>query len=60
MDWLTPQLLVTLASQLLAAGAVYGGIRADLRHIHERIESVKEEVERAHARMDQLLMKGAN
>lgn len=58
MDWLTPQLLLTIAGQLVAAGAVYGGIRADLRNHHERLQRVEEETERAHSRMDQLLMKG--
>lgn len=57
MDWFTPQLLLTIAGQLVAAGAIYGGIRADLCNHHERLARVEGETERAHARMDQLLMK---
>lgn len=57
MDWFTPQMLLTIAGQLVAAGAIYGGIRADLRNHHERLARVEDETERAHARMDQLLMK---
>lgn len=34
--------------QLLVAGAIYGGIRADLIH-------VKQQIERAHERIDNIL-----
>lgn len=37
---------------LLAAGAVYGGIRADLRGMHERIKLAEESAKAAHERLD--------
>lgn len=40
---------------LFIAGAVYGGIRADLKAIHERIKEQGEAVTRAHRRIDDLL-----
>lgn len=36
---------------LVSAAAVYGGIRADLRHALQAVES-------AHRRIDELIMKG--
>lgn len=44
--------LLQIVYALLAAGAVYGGIRADLRGMHERIKAAEESVKAAHARMD--------
>lgn len=57
MDWATPEMLLTIGGQLIAAGAIYGGIRADLRSHQERLAAVEKDTERAHARVDQLLMK---
>jgi hypothetical protein len=49
-------------TQLLAilggAVGVYAGIRADLARIHERVEVALKAVERAHVRIDDLIMKG--
>ena len=44
---------------LFLAGAVYGGIRADLRHLHERIAQLQQTADAAHKRIDSLLMKGS-
>lgn len=43
MEW-----LAVVVAQLLAAGAIYGGIRADLKHLHDSTT-------RAHERIDYLL-----
>ena len=42
---------------LFLAGAVYGGIRADLKAIHERISRQEDEVQHANRRIDDLLIK---
>lgn len=42
------QIVATIA----AAGAIYGGIRADLKAMHERITLAAHSVSRAHERMD--------
>ncbi len=46
------------AIQLLMAGAIYGGIRADLRNIKECAEAAKREAGKAHERIDVLLSRG--
>jgi hypothetical protein len=42
---------------LFLAGAVYGGIRADLKAIHERVKGQEVAVQNAHRRIDDLLIK---
>lgn len=42
---------------LFLAGAVYGGIRADLKAMHERLKSQEVAVQHAHRRIDDLLIK---
>lgn len=37
---------------LLGAGAIYGGVRADLKAMHQRIEEAAATAARAHERMD--------
>lgn len=44
---------------IFMAGAVYGGIRADIKAMHERITGAQAEAERANRRIDQHLDKGA-
>lgn len=48
-----------IAVQLLVAGAIYGGIRADLKNAKECAQEAKSEAAQAHQRIDALLMKGA-
>ena len=36
----------------LGAGAIYGGIRADLKAMHERLKDNATATERAHERLD--------
>jgi hypothetical protein len=48
MEALIWQIVVALAG----AAAVYGGIRADIKGIHERIESNEAAAARAHERLD--------
>lgn len=52
---LTPELLWQAGLSLAACGAVYGGIRADLRTMHAAIQSVKEDADEAHRRLDRHL-----
>jgi len=49
--------LIQIASTLIVAGAIYGGIRADIRSMHERISSAAESAAAAHARLDAHLEK---
>lgn len=45
-------LIWQISMALIAASAVYGGIRSDLRHIHERILAHEQAVKRLHERVD--------
>lgn len=51
-------LLYQLVTGLILAGAVYGGIRSDLRAMHENLRRVEKMAERAHNRIDQIGMMG--
>lgn len=55
---LSDGLLWQLVTGLILAGAVYGGIRQDLRGIHENLLRIEKTAERAHMRLDQLGMFG--
>lgn len=48
--------LGALGGQLLVAGAIYGGIRADLRHMQEQLRAQSDSIEHAHSRIDSLLL----
>lgn len=47
--------LLNIVGIILAAGAVYGGIRADLRGMHQGLQDVKESATAAHRRIDGML-----
>jgi len=47
----------TLVGQLIVAGAIYGGIRADLRNLKDQAVRIQAETDRAHARIDQFVMR---
>jgi outer membrane murein-binding lipoprotein Lpp len=40
------------AGIILAAGAIYGGIRSDLKAMHERLKENSDSTARAHERLD--------
>jgi len=41
---------------ILTACAVYGAIRQDLKNIHEKIQDAKDSSDKAHRRIDAILM----
>ena len=45
-------LIYQLAVALILAGAVYGGIRSDLKGLHEHIRRVEKDADKAHDRLD--------
>ena len=49
-------LLLILGSQVLVAAAVFGGIRADLRNMHNQIKNIDGDVTNAHNRIDGILL----
>lgn len=44
-----------VAGQLIAAAAIWGGIRADIKAMHARLEHAEKSVSEAHNRIDRLL-----
>lgn len=46
------EVLLFLGGQAIVAAAIWGGIRADIRGMHVRIEAVKEIANSAHRRLD--------
>lgn len=55
MTWL--EIALAVAAQLFVAGAIYGGIRADLRALHTRVQFTHERAEHAHERIDSMLIR---
>ena len=47
-------LMLQVVTALVLAGAVYGGIRSDLKSLHEHIRRVEKDVDKAHERLDRL------
>jgi hypothetical protein len=54
LESLSPD-LIRVVEILIGAGAVYGGIRADLRFLHRRVDEAIDSVTRAHQRIDEVL-----
>jgi len=44
-----------IAGQFIAGAAIYGGIRADIKAMHTRIEDAKKAADEAHNRIDRML-----
>jgi hypothetical protein len=49
-------LLVQILGVVASSGAVYAGIRADQKAMRRELTEVKQDVRRAHARIDQQLL----
>lgn len=47
-----------IAGQFIVGAAIWGGIRADIRAMHTRIEDAKKIADEAHSRIDRLLERG--
>lgn len=50
-----PNWFLFLISNLVIAGAVYGGIRSDLKHMRNDISRAEKISEHAHSRIDNIL-----
>lgn len=58
MPVVSPDLAWQIALAVLTAGGIYGGIRADLRAMHERIKAAHDAALEAHRRLDIHIDKG--
>lgn len=50
------QVLLSLLGTVAVAGAIYGGIRMDLKNMHEKIKSASDNAKLANQRIDMLLL----
>ena len=55
MMTLPAELILPVVTALASAGAIYGGIRNDLKSIHVKIQAVKDDADEAHRRLDRHL-----
>lgn len=53
-----PEWLLILAGQVFTAGAIYAGIKADIRHANYKAEQAHVSADAAHTRIDNLLLRG--
>jgi len=49
---MTPDFLYNIAAALIVGGALWGGIRADIKGMHESIAAAFSEAKRANDRID--------
>lgn len=54
MSWI--DFLGALVGQVFIAGAIYGGIRADLKALGQRVAEAQAIASRAHRRIDDLML----
>lgn len=55
MDINVTNVLLWLAGQVVVGAAIWGGIRSDIKSIHERITETKKATDQAHERIDRIL-----
>lgn len=51
---MTPDIAGQVVSAVTAALAVYGGIRFDIKAMHQRLRDTEKSIKRAHKRIDKL------
>lgn len=56
LDFITPQFVMWIVSTLAMCAAVYGGIRSDLKHIMNDQAKHREDIDKAHSRIDHILL----
>jgi|SaaInlV_165m_DNA_1040744.scaffolds.fasta_scaffold186879_2 hypothetical protein len=50
-------IVLWIVGQLFVGAALYGGIRVDIKNIHEKINHTDENVSDAHKRIDGILLR---
>lgn len=49
------EMVLFLIGQLIVGAGIWGGIRADIRNMHDQIRAAKEVAEHAHDRIDSIM-----
>ncbi len=55
MSWTGQEVVLFILGQLVVGAAIWGGIRAEIKNMHERIKSANDRVDYAHERIDTIL-----
>jgi hypothetical protein len=50
-----PEIIVWFLGQVVVAAAIWGGIRADIKGMHERLDRMEKRTDDAHRRIDEHL-----
>lgn len=53
------QIIIWIIGQIVVGAAIYGGIRADIRGMHLRLEHDEKSLSDAHERIDRILERRA-
>ena len=54
-----PNIWLWLAGQFICGAAIWGGIRADIRSMHARMDDAHKNITEAHSRIDAILLERA-
>ena len=54
---MSEDVLLWVGGQLFAAAAIWGGIRMDIKNIHNQLEHMDKSVSDAHNRIDKILLR---
>ena len=55
MSYSASEIVLFILGQLLVAAAIWGGIRVDIRNMHDKIKEATESVRYAHERIDSII-----
>lgn len=55
---LPPDIVQWLVGQIIVAAAIWGGLRADIKSIHSRLDHLERTANDAHSRLDNHLERG--
>ena len=55
MNNISMDLIYQICIMLTTAGAIYGGIRGDIKRLHERVSTLSEDLEYERSRLDRII-----
>ncbi len=54
MAWTGQEIILFIIGQLVVGAGIWGGIRAEIKNMHERIKSAEDRANYAHERIDSI------
>ncbi len=58
MSWTGETIIMFIIGQIVVGAAIWGGIRAEIRNIHERVKAAAQRADYAHERIDSIMGNG--